>query len=381
MNIGVIKQTRNDERRVPMVPAGVHLLTQRGHVIYIEHDAGLAAGFDDTEYREAGGNVVYSRAEAIGRSALVLGVAPFQLEDAEMFVSGQTVMSFGHLSASTFGALRRMVDKNITAIAYELIENDDKRRPIVEVMGEVAGPITMTLAARFLESHHGGRGVLLSGLPGIPPAHVVVIGGGAVGMAAARAALGMGAHVTLFDSNPDKLRRALERLGGHLTTLLSYRYNLERVLPTADVVIGAVWLHGQKPPVLITTDIVRKMKSRSVIIDCSIDQGGICATGRPTTLSDPVYVAEGVVHCCVPNLPSAVARTSSHALANALFPYVRRFAEGGIDALLSEQARFAEGVYLREGRAAHPVVAELLNQKAPLGANSDPSQADGGKTR
>jgi alanine dehydrogenase len=366
MNLGVIKQTRNDERRVPLVPAGAHLLTKKGHTVNIEHDAGLAAGFPDREYLDAGANIVYSRSEAVGRADLVLGVSPFQLEDVEMFIPGQMVMSFGHLATLTSGALRGMVEKSITAVAYELIENENNRRPIVEIMGEVAGPVALTLASTFLESHHGGRGVLLSGLPGIPPAHVLVIGGGSVGLAAVRAALGMGAQVTLFDKDPDKLRLADRMFDRRVVTLLAYRYNLERVLRTADVVIGAVWVHGSKPPILITREMIREMKSGAVIVDCSIDQGGICETDRPTTLSNPTYVVENVVHCCVPNMPSAVARTASFALANSLFPYVRWYAEGGLPAILADQRGFAEGIYLRDGRPTHPTLSHVMEAIEPL---------------
>ena len=368
MNVGIVKQTRNDERRVPMVPAGAHLLTKKGHTVHIEHDAGLAAGFPDREYLEAGANIVYSRSEAVGRADLVLGVSPFQIEDVEMFLPGQMVMSFGHLATLTSGALRGMVEKSITAVAYELIENEKRRRPIVEIMGEVAGPVALTLASTFLESHHGGRGVLLSGLPGIPPAQVVVIGGGSVGMAAVRAALGMGAQVTLFDKDPDKLREADRLFDRRVITFLSYRYSLERVLKTADVVIGAVWVHGSKPPILITREMIREMKPGSVIVDCSIDQGGICETDRPTTLSNPTYVVDNIVHCCVPNMPSAVARTASFALANALFPYVRWYAEGGLPAILADQQGFGEGIYLRDGQPTHPAVAHLIDAVQPLHA-------------
>ncbi|MBI3871487.1 MAG: alanine dehydrogenase [candidate division Zixibacteria bacterium] len=364
MSISVIKQTRLDERRVPMVPAGAHLLTQRGHQVYIEHNAGMAAGFNDEDYLTAGAKVVYSHAEAVGRAELVLGVAPFEREDVDLMVPGQTVMSFGHLVTLSPEALHGMCDKSITAVAYEWIENDANRRPIVEVMGEIAGPLALSLAARLLELPQGGRGILLSGLPGVPAAQVVVIGGGTVGMAAVRAAIGMGAQVVLFDSDPERLRLADHLFERRVVTYLSYRYDLERALRHADVVIGAVWVHGGKPPILITREMVQSMKPRSVIVDCSIDQGGICATGRPTTLSDPTYVAEGVIHCCIPNMPAAVARTASFALANALFPYVRNMAEGGLSRVLSDQPRFGAGIYLRDGRVVHPAVGILAEMNA-----------------
>lgn len=365
MNIGVIRQTRDDERRVPVVPAGVHLLTKKGHTVHIEHDAGAAAGFTDQEYLDAGAQIVYSRTEAVGRANLVLGVAHFLQEDVDLFVPGQSVLSFGHLGTLTAASLRGMIDKKLTAVAYEWIENDRGQRPIVEIMGEVAGPIALTLASTLLETQRGGRGILLSGLPGVPPAQVVVIGGGSVGMAAVRAALGKGAQVILFDKDPEKLRDADRLFDRRVITFLSYRYTLERVLKNADVVIGAVRVHGSKPPIVITREMVRQMKPGTVIVDCSIDQGGICETGRPTTLSDPKFVVDNVIHCCIPNMPSAVARTSSFALANTLFPYIRWFAEGGLPAVLADQPRFAEGIYLREGQAVHPVIKAMAEQTAP----------------
>jgi alanine dehydrogenase len=367
MHIGVVKQIQQEERRVPVVPAGVHLLVNRGHTVHVENDAGVAAGFTDEDYRTAGANIVYSRTEAIGRAELLLGVAPIQPEDIALLVPHQTVMSFGHLVTLAAESLNGLCSKGATAVAYELIANDRGERPIVQVMGEIAGPIALTMAARFLESHRGGRGVLLSGLPGVPPAQVAVIGAGTVGLSAVRAALGTGAQVYLFDREPDRIRHANELFGRQVVTYLSYQYNLERVLQFADVVIGAVWVEDGDPPHIITRAMVRSMKKRAVIIDCSIDQGGICETGRPTTLSDPVYVAEGVIHCCVPNLPSAVARTSSFALANALFPYIRHFASGGLDKVLSDQPRFAEGIYIREGEPVHPALRKLAESELPAG--------------
>jgi alanine dehydrogenase len=364
MNIGIVKQIQHEERRVPLVPAGLHTLSELGHTVHVEHDAGLAAGFTDEDYAAAGGNVVYSRAEAVGRADLVLGVAPMQPEDISLLVPGQTVMTFGHLVTMRPETLQGLCEKSITAIAYERIENDLGHRPIVEVMGEIAGPIAVSMASRFLESHHGGRGVLLSGAPGIPPAHIVIIGGGTVGISAARAAVGKGAQVILLDSDPERLRIVHRRFDRRVITYLSYRYNLERALRFADAVIAAVWVRGGQPPTLITRDMVREMKPKSVIVDCSIDQGGICETGRrPTSLLDPTYVVEDVIHCCIPNLPATVARTSSFALANALFPYVRHMAHGGLEEVLADQPQFELGIYVRDGKAVDPGVVSFAESR------------------
>lgn len=360
MNIGVVKQIQQEERRVPVVPAGVHLLCNLGHTVHVEHDAGLAAGFQDDAYAEAGANIVYSRDEAVRRAQLVMGVAPILLEDLALLSPGQTVMTFGNLVTLRPETVHGLCARRVTTVAYEWIENDAGHRPIIEVMGEIAGPIAVTMAARFLESHHGGRGILLSGAPGIPPANIVIIGGGNVGLAAAHAAVGLGAQVILLDNDPDKLRFVHQQFDGRVVTYLSYRYNLDKVLKFADAVIGAVWVRGGRPPLIITREMVRRMKPRAVIIDCSIDQGGICETGRPTSLSDPIYEAEGVIHCGIPNLPATVARTASFAMANALFPYVRHFAHGGLDEVLTSQPGFAGGIYIREGEIVHPAVAQLM---------------------
>ncbi|GAB4314607.1 MAG: alanine dehydrogenase [Candidatus Zixiibacteriota bacterium] len=364
MNISIVKQIQHQERRVPLVPAGLKKLVELGHVVHVEHDAGLAAGFSDDDYLQAGARIVYQRAEAIGRAELVMGVSPVQQEDIDLLIPGQIVMTFGHLVTLHPETINALCEKMITAVAYEWIENEHHHRPIVEVMGEIAGPIAVTMAARFLESHHGGRGVLLSGAPGIPPAHVVIIGGGTVGIAAARAAVGLGSQVIVLDSDPDRLRLINDMFDRRVVTYLSYGYNLEKALRFADVVIGAVWVRGGRPPVLITRDMARAMKPRAVIVDCSIDQGGITEWGRPTSLTDPIFVDEGVIHCNIPNLPATVARTASFALANALFPYVRQLAEGGIDAAVSFQPGFREGIYIRQGEITHPAIAGLMNSVA-----------------
>ncbi|MEW5874975.1 MAG: alanine dehydrogenase [Candidatus Zixiibacteriota bacterium] len=363
MNIGLVKQIQQHEKRVPIVPAGVHLLSNLGHTVHVEHDAGLAAGFNDEAYAEAGANIVYSREEAVRRAELVMGVAPVLPEDISLLSDGQTVMTFGNFVTLRPEAVQGLCQKRITAVAYEWIENDEGHRPIIEVMGEIAGPIAVTMAARFLESHHGGRGILLSGAPGIPPANVVIIGGGNVGLAAARAAVGLGAQVILLDSDPDRLRLAHQIFDGRVVTYLSYRYNLDKVLRFADAVIGAVWVRGGRPPIIINREMVRRMKPRSVIIDCSIDQGGICETGRPTSLIDPIFVSEGVIHCGIPNLPATVARTASFAMANALFPYVRHFAHGGLEEVIMDQPGFVQGVYIRNGEIVNPAVADLVGAR------------------
>lgn len=360
MNISIVKQIQQQERRVPLVPAGVHKLSELGHTVNVEHDAGLAAGFTDDDYLQAGARIVYSRAEAVGRAELVLGVSPVQFEDVSLLLPGQTVMSFGHLVTLHPDTIAALCEKATTAVAYEWIENDLGHRPIVEVMGEIAGPIAVTMAARYLESHHGGRGVLLSGAPGIPPAHVVIIGAGTVGIAAARAAVGLGSQVIMLDTDPDRLRLVNDLFDRRVVTYLSYSYNLEKAIRFADAVIGAVWVRGGRPPMLISRDMVRSMKPRAVIVDCSIDQGGICETGRPTSLSDPIFVDEGVIHCCIPNLPATVARTSSFALANSLFPYIRHLAHGGMDEVLRDQPKFREGIYIKDGQIRHPAVAGLM---------------------
>lgn len=349
MNIGIPKERRDLERRVGLTPYGVDLLTRAGHICYVETEAGLGAGFTDYHYERVGGHIVYSGEEVYRRSGMVLKAVRPTDEELTWLREGQIVAGFLHLAAARHGKIEALLDKGITAIAYEAIEEADGSLPVLRPMSEVAGRMAPQLAATYLQSSYDGRGVLLSGVPGIPPASVVIVGAGVLGANAARTFLGLGARVYVLDRDQERLREIDEHFNGCATTMVSYPFNIARVARFAEVLVGAILVPGARAPVVVTRDMVRSMKKGSVILDFSIDQGGCVATSRPTTLRDPVYTEEGVVHFCVPNVPGAVPRTATHAFNNAIWPYIRCLAEVGLEEALDEKPELASGIVTREG--------------------------------
>jgi len=357
MNVGIPKERRDLEERVGLTPYGVDLLTRAGHICYIETEAGLGAGFTDYHYERVGGHIVYSGEEVYGRSDLVLkAVRPID-EELDWFREGQIIAGFLHLAAARRNKIEALLEKKITAIAYETIEEEDGTLPVLRTMSEVAGRMAPQLAATFLQSSYDGRGVLLSGVPGIPAASVAVLGAGVLGTNAARTFLGMGARVHVLDRNQEKLREIDEQFNGCATTMVSYPFNIARVARFAEVLVGAILVPGARAPVIVTRDMVRSMKKGSVILDFSIDQGGCVETSRPTTLRDPVYTREGVVHFCVPNVPGAVPRTATHAFNNAIWPYIRRVAKSGLDQAVNEMPSLVPGIATRDGKIVNESLA------------------------
>jgi alanine dehydrogenase len=364
MNVGIPKERRDLERRVGLTPYGVELLTRAGHVCYVEREAGLGAGFTDYHYERAGGRIVYSGEEVYGRADMVLtAVRPTQAE-LGWLREGQTLCGFLHLAAARRETVHALLEKRITAIAYETIEEDDGTLPVLHTMSEVAGRMAPQLAATFLQSDQGGRGVLLSGVPGIPAARVAILGAGVLGINAARTFLGLGANVFVLDRSLEKLRHVDRRFNGRITTMISYPFNIARVARFAEVLIGAILTPGARAPIIVTREMVRSMKRGAVILDFSIDQGGCVETSRPTTLRDPVFIEEGVVHFCVPNVPGAVPRTATHAFNNAIWLYIRRIAEVGLEGALQELSALARGVATRGGQ----IVNETLGLTYHAGA-------------
>jgi alanine dehydrogenase len=357
MNIGIPKERRDLELRVGLTPYGVELLTRAGHICYVEKEAGLGAGFTDYHYERAGGRIVYSGEEVYGRADLVLTVVRPTEEELGWLREGQIIAGFLHLAAARHHKVEVLLEKHITAIAYETIEQEDGTLPVLHTMSEVAGRMAPQLAATFLQSDHGGRGVLLSGVPGIPSARVVILGAGVLGTNAARTFLGLGANVFMLDRNLEKLRHIDQRFNGRITTMVSYSFNIARVARFAEVIIGAILTPGARTPIIVTREMVRSMKTGAVILDFSIDQGGCVETSRPTTLRDPVFIEEGVVHFCVPNVPGAVPRTATHAFNNAIWPYIRRMAEVGLEAALEELPALARGVATKDGQITNEALA------------------------
>jgi alanine dehydrogenase len=374
MEFGVPKELRDLEKRVGLTPAGVLSLAQAGHTIYVERSAGAGAGFSNEDYRQAGAQIVYSTAEAYGRADVVVKVTRPTAQEHPLFRGGQTIFSFLHLPVSSPDLLQALAEREITAIAYEMIQEDSGRLPVLLSTSEVAGRLAPLIAGRLLMNDHGGRGVLLSGVPGVPPAVVVILGGGVLGMNAARAFLGLKAQVIVLDQDLNRLQYLDELFAGSVTTMLSNSFNLGRAVAFADVLLGAVFTPGQRSPVLISREMVQRMRPGSVIIDFAINNGGCVETSRPTTLRDQTYLAEGVIHHCVPNMTASVARTASHALTNAALPYLHTVAAYGPQGILGRERALVRGINLYEGKLVHPDIAAALGRELeynlPFGAAS-----------
>jgi alanine dehydrogenase len=350
MNFGVLKEVREFEQRVGLTPAGVYALAQAGHTVFVERDAGAAASFDDNEYRAVGARVVYSAEEVWGRAEVIAKVARLTEREYPHLQAGQTLLSFLHFAVASRDLAEALRLAELTAIAYETIQSDEGTLPVLTPLSRVAGHHAPVIAGELLESTHCGRGILLSGMTGVPPAAVVILGGGNLGLSALRAFVGMGAQVTILDTRADRLEEITELYSGRVTTLFSTPYNIQRVLKFADVVVGAVLVPGQRAPVLITREMLRTMRRRAVLIDFAIDQGGCAETSRPTTHDNPTFIAENVVHYCVPNVTARIARTASHVLTNAALPYLLAIGAQGVETALATDSALRRGVQVLKGK-------------------------------
>lgn len=362
MNIGVPRERRTDEHRVGLTPAGVELLTAAGHACYVESGAGSGAGFSDADYQHAGARTVYSPHEAYGRADLVLKVARPTAEEAEWLREGSILMGFLHLAAGRRERVVTLLEKRITAIAYELIQLDDGSLPVLTPLSQAAGRMAQQVAAGLLQNNRGGKGILLGGVPGVPPAEVVIIGAGVVGTAAARAFLGAGASVYVLDRNLLRLQQfdEMQIMGGRAVTMVSHSFNVRKVVRFADVLVGAVLIPGERSPIVVTRDMLRTMKPRSIILDIAIDQGGCVETSRLTTHRDPTFTVENIIHYCVPNMTAVVARTATHAFNNAAWPFVQELAFNGLDAALDNLPALRRGLVARDGALTNPVLAAAM---------------------
>ncbi len=357
MDIGIPKQKRPYDYRVGLTPMGVEVLAQLGHRCYVEHDAGQGSGFDDERYRQAGAQVVYSTNELYGRSELILTISRPVLSEFELMPEGQILCGFLHLAVAHPRKLDILLERNITAIGYETIQLADGRLPVLHPASQIAGRMVPHVAAHLLQNDAGGHGILLGGVPGVPPANVVIIGAGVVGANAARTFQAMGAHVTVLDTELHRLEE-LEEHNGHIHTMVAYDFNIARVVKHADVLVGAVLIPGRRTPVLVTRQMVRTMKPRSVIMDVSIDQGGCIETSRPTTYQNPTFIEEGVIHYGIPNMTGVLARTTTHAINNATWPFIREITEKGIERALLENPALRHGLYTHDGELVHPALRE-----------------------
>jgi alanine dehydrogenase len=361
MDISIAKESHYHENRIALTPAAVGSLVRGGHNVFVECDAGLNAGFDNEMYLSVGARIVFSKDEAFKRGKLLLKIFPPKLDEFRLLVDDQIVVSFMHLAAAHEEGVTILRERNITAIGMELIEDINGNLPILTPMSELAGQMALPIASYYLSNVGGGRGVLLGGAAGVPPATVVILGAGTVGLNAVRSARGLGCNVILLDASLERLRYANEIFSKQLATYLPHRYNLEKVLPIADVAIGSVLIHGELTPKLVPEDIVKTMKAGSVILDVSIDQGGCFETSRPTSWANPSYVLHGITHFCVPNMPSNVGRTATYALANATLPYIKSIADRGPLAAFLEDDGLAKGVYTLGGHVTNHTVARRFN--------------------
>ncbi|HEY0009157.1 MAG TPA: alanine dehydrogenase [Tepidisphaeraceae bacterium] len=356
MKIGIPKEIKTDEYRVGIMPVGVHTLVKAGHQVLVEAQAGMGCGFSDEDFSSAGATIVPSHEEVFAAD-MIMKVKEPQPGELNLFRRGQIVFTYFHFAASR-ELTQACLDAGITAIAYETIKDRRDQLPLLTPMSEVAGKMSIQEGAKYLEKPMSGRGILLGGVPGVPPAHVVVLGGGVVGTNAAKVAAGLGANVVLMDINVDRLRYLDDVMPANVTTLYSDAYNIRENLQLADLVIGAVLIPGAKAPRLVTREQLSLMKNGAVIVDVAIDQGGCVETSRPTTHKEPTYIVDGVVHYCVTNMPGAVGRTSTIALCNATLPYAVTIANSGYLRTATADPGFAQGVNLVDGRVTSQVIAD-----------------------
>ncbi len=354
MNIGIPKERRPFEFRVGMIPEGVQMLTQQGHTCYVEHDAGLAAGFSDLDYEKSGARIVYSPQEAFGRADLLLKVTRPLYTELEWIQNGTIVAGLLHLAATKQDKIELLKTKKLSMVAYELIKLADGTVPVRRPLSEIGAAIAAQTAARLMQNDAGGKGKLLGGIASVPQAEVAIIGGGVFGAYATRAFVGMGAHVTVLDVNMDALSQIYNKFTC-VGTMLSYPHNIALACAKADVVVACVLVPGERPPIVVTREMVAQMKPLSLIMDISIDEGGCVETSRLTTHEHPTFIEEGVIHYCVPNIPSVVAQTSSYAFLNAAFPFINEIANKGIDTAVSVNPAIEQGTALLHGKVKHMV--------------------------
>jgi alanine dehydrogenase len=359
MLIGVPKEIKVREYRVGLVPANVRELTERGHQVIVETNAGAGIGTTDAQYEAAGATIVKTAAEIFAKADMVVKVKEPQAVERKQLRPGQILFTYLHLAPDP-DQTNDLIASGATCVAYETVTSSQGTLPLLAPMSEVAGRLSIQAGAYFLEKAHGGLGTLLGGVPGVDPAKVVVIGGGVVGTHAIHIALGMAAEVWCIDRNVDVLRNLWKQFGRPLNTVFSTRDAIEQHCTTADLVIGGVLLPGAAAPKLITRDIVRRMKPGSVIVDVAIDQGGCCETSRPTTHDEPTYVVDDVIHYCVANMPGAVPRTSAYALNNATLPFVLALAKDGVGAL-KKDPHLLNGLNVHKGMVTNEPVAQALN--------------------
>jgi alanine dehydrogenase len=356
VRIGVAREIKTDEYRVALTPAGARELVLKGHEVFVETGAGDGSSFPDADYRRAGAEIV-SVDDAWGRAELLLKVKEPIAAEYPRLREGLVLFTYLHIAADA-PLTHALVDSGIAAVAYETVETDDRRLPLLAPMSEIAGRLAAQAGAHFLEKPLGGRGVLLGGVPGVSPGRVLVLGGGIVGYNAAIIALGLGAQVTILERSIDRMRHLDEILSGRVSLVMSSTLQIESSIADADVVIGAVLIPGARAPKLVTREMLKVMKPGAVIVDVAIDQGGCVETAHPTTHTDPVYTVDDILHYCVANMPGGVPVTSTKALTNATLPYVEAIADHGLARAVARDRSLVRGVNVLEGKIVYEAVAE-----------------------
>jgi alanine dehydrogenase len=362
MIVGVLKEIKAEENRVALSPGGVEFMRQNGHSVIVEKNAGRASGFGNATYKKAGAEIVDSPRDIFKRAKMIMRVKEPQPFEFELIRKGQIYFSYLHLAASE-NLARALIKRKTVAIAYETIQKADGSLPLLTPMSEVAGPMAIQEGAKYLEMAQGGHGVLLGGVPGVDPGTVMIIGGGAVGINAAKMACGLGAKVYILDTDLDRLRYLSDVMPSHCITLMSSPAAIRDVLPKADVVVGAVLVPGSKTPTLVTREMLKIMKKGSILIDVSIDQGGCFETSQETTHADPTYTVDGIVHYAVSNMPGALPRTSTLALNNATLPYAVEIANKGWRKAMKENPEIKLGANVVQGQVTYEGVAEAFGFK------------------
>jgi len=355
--VGCPKEIKNHEYRVGLTPAGAHALSQAGHLVLVERAAGARVGLDDAAYMAAGAQIVVNAAEVYRRADLIIKVKELQAAEFPLTKPGQILYCYQHLAPAP-DLLQHMLDSGVSCVAYETVTNARGELPLLAPMSRIAGRLAPQFGAWALQMANGGSGVLLGGVPGVPPARVVVIGGGSVGSNATQIAVGMGADVMVFDRNIDKLEHLDALYRGRIKTAISDPLTLAAAVRDSDLTIGAVLIPGKLAPRLITRELLRQMRPGSVVVDVAIDQGGISEASQPTSHSEPLLVAEGVLHMCVPNMPSAVARTATLALTQATLPQALSIAGLGLKQALIKDPGLADGLQVHAGKITHAGLAE-----------------------
>ena len=362
MVIGIPKEIKNNESRVGMTPAGVLELTHKGHSVFVQTGAGLGSGFSDEDYRKVGARILDSIGQVYTMSEMIVKVKEPIKQEYDLVQKGQVVFTYFHFASSEL-LTRAMVDSKAVCIAYETVEDPDGSLPLLTPMSEVAGRMAIQQGAKYLEKPVKGKGVLLGGVPGVPPGRVLVLGAGTVGIQAAKMAAGLGAHVTMMDVNMKRLRYVNDVMPPHVVTEFSNEYNIRKHVKTHDLIVGGVLIKGARAPKLITKDMLKTMHPGAVIVDVAVDQGGCVETSRPTTHEEPIFIIDDVVHYCVANMPGAVPYTSTLALTNVTLPYVLKLADLGWEKACSSDDSLQKGLNIVNGEIVYD---EILEAFGPL---------------